>query len=127
DNSREGLALFRPDLSPGPSLGGSAEGAGGAAAATRYVDTSEGAGLYQPSFLYLTFGTMFCDVDLDGRKDLVTANGHVNDAIEKDGVGVTYAERMQLFHNEGRGRYVDVSRSAGPAFQDAIVGRGLAV
>jgi len=124
DNSREGLALFRPEPTPLPSPDG---GAGGGEGTARFADTAEGAGLFQPSFLYLTFGTMFCDVDLDGRKDIVTANGHVNDVIEKDGIGVTYAERMQFFHNEGGGRFVDVSRSAGPAFQDAIVGRGIAV
>jgi hypothetical protein len=115
NNSREGLALFRSDSGAPDARGG------------QFVDDADGAGLFQPSFLYLTFGAMFCDVDLDGRKDIITVNGHVNDAVEKSAIGLTYAERMQLFHNGGGGRYLDVSRGAGPAFQDPIVGRGLAV
>jgi hypothetical protein len=124
NNSREGLALFRP---VDASLPASAGGGGGDAGPPRFTDAAETAGLFQPSFLSLTFGTVFCDVDLDGWKDIVTANGHVNEGIERDGVGVTFAQRMQLFHNQGGGRFVDISPSAGPAFQDAIVGRGLAV
>jgi hypothetical protein len=70
---------------------------------------------------------MFCDVDLDGWKDIVTANGHVNDVVEKFGTGITYAERMQLFRNDRGGHFVEVGQSSGPAFQDEIVARGLAV
>src|SRR5205823_5246712 len=109
------------DLSSSPSSGGT----GGVD--DRFTDAAESAGLFQPSVHYLTFGAMFCDVDLDGRKDIITANGHINEAIGRFGTGITYAERMQLFHNEGGGRFVEMGRRAGPPFQDAIVGRGLAV
>jgi hypothetical protein len=115
NNSREGLALFRPEAPL-------SEGEGG-----RFVDIAEPAGLFQPSFLFLTFGAMFCDVNMDGRKDIVTVNGHVNDAVEKAERGSTYRERMQLFLNGGGRRFTEAGESAGSAFKDAIVGRGLAV
>jgi hypothetical protein len=134
NNSSEGLALFRPDSSPPPApsasgtagtpLWGSSSGGG---ASVRYSDEADRAGLFQPSLHNLTFGAMFCDLDLDGWKDVVVVNGHINYIIAKLGNGVTYAEPMQLFHNqEGRG-YLEVNRSVSPALQQKMVARGLAV
>jgi enediyne biosynthesis protein E4 len=115
NNSREGLALFRPE--PGAEASDS----------VRYTDVADATGIFQASLSFLTFGAAFCDVDLDGWKDIVTANGHVNEAIDKSENGISFAERMQLFHNQGSGHFVEVGPAAGPAFQDRIVGRGLAV
>ena len=57
----------------------------------------------------LGFGIAFLDADNDGRLDLATANGHVND-LRPD---VPYAMPAQLLLGTATGRLVDVSRRAG--------------
>ncbi len=44
-----------------------------------FVDESAPIGLAQASRYRLGFGIAFLDVDLDGRLDVLTANGHVDD------------------------------------------------
>ncbi len=48
------------------------------------------------------------------------------DDIERVQSRVTYAQRPQLFHNAGKGRFEDASADAGAAFQRPIVARGAA-
>ncbi len=82
--------------------------------------------LTRPTLPCLTFGVLFSDLDLDGYQDLVLANGHIEpeiNAVEKE---VTFAQRPQVFRNNGKGEYIDVTDSAGEAFNVPIVGRGLA-
>jgi enediyne biosynthesis protein E4 len=113
--AREGLALYRPDA-PG-----------------HYADVSAESGLFAVSLPYVTFGVLFCDYDLDGRKDLFLTNGHVEPNQEKTGEGLTFKQPMLLFHNEsttGSGksgvRFRDVSAQSGPGLQPRLVGRGIA-
>lgn len=91
-----------------------------------YLDGAAPAGVGLPSQLYLGFGAFFFDADLDGWLDIFVANGHVMDDIERRNTGVTYAEPPLLFHNEGEGRYTNITRSAGPALTVPQVGRGAA-
>jgi hypothetical protein len=72
------------------------------------------------------FGAAWLDYDRDGALDLIAANGAVNVAGGLRNSAAPYAQRNQLFRNAGGGRLVDVSAASGPAFQDALVGRGLA-
>jgi len=82
-------------------------------------------GLGAPSIDRLGFGTVFCDVDLDGRLDLAVANGHVSrNAAEV--YGAPFAQEAQLFLGQGAGRFRDVSAEAGAYFREPRVGRGLA-
>ena len=82
-------------------------------------------GLGVPSLDRLGFGTVFCDVDLDGRLDLAVANGHVErNAAEV--YGAPYAQKAQLFLGQGPGRFRDGSGEVGAYFQEPRVGRGLA-
>ena len=82
--------------------------------------------LDEPTFSTLTFGTDFFDYDNDGFLDLFLANGHVEPNIEIiDRAGPSYAQRDQLFHNNGDGTFADVS-SDSPGLATAWVGRGSA-
>ena len=89
-----------------------------------FVDDTRRAGLRAPSFEMLGFGTQFLDADLDGREDLVVANGHVGDLRQH---GVEYQMRPQFFRNVGQGRFEELRGvDIGPFFDEKHLGRGLA-
>jgi hypothetical protein len=91
----------------------------------RFVEVAAAAGLAGPSRSRLGFGACFLDADLDGNLDLVVANGHVYRSAEAI-QHVPYAQEAQLFLGDGRGKFRDVSRTAGPDFLAPRVGRGVA-
>ncbi|HEX8552170.1 MAG TPA: CRTAC1 family protein [Abditibacteriaceae bacterium] len=92
-----------------------------------FRDIAVTSGIGGASVNYLTFGLAFIDADLDGRLDILTANGHVEPAIAQlDRGNVTYAQRPLLFRNQGAGRFLEVGQSSGKAFQRPVVARGLA-
>jgi hypothetical protein len=92
-----------------------------------FQDLAGAARLTRPTLLMLTFGLLFADFDLDGYLDLIVANGHIEPEINSVQQDITFAQRPQLFHNNGRGQFVDVGEQAGEAFTQPIVGRGVAV
>jgi len=87
-------------------------------------------GIGPASRLPLKFGLFFCDYDLDGRLDLLTANGHLEEEISKIQKSQTYAQAAQLFWNAGGqsgGCFVAVTpEKAGSDLFKPIVGRGSA-
>lgn len=88
-----------------------------------YVDERAAAGLVEPSFPRVGFGTAFADFDNDADLDLVVANGHIIHNIEEYGTGSTYRQPNQLFLNDGSGRLEE----AGGAGLDVVrSSRGLA-
>src|SRR2546425_1006556 len=64
--------------------------------------------------------------DNDGRQDLFIANGHVFPNIDDRHLGTTWKQHNQLFHNEGGGRFLEVTSQAGPAFEELHSARGAA-
>jgi hypothetical protein len=76
---------------------------------------------------YLGWGTMFFDFDNDGWPDLVLANGHVYPEVDKFHLSSGYMEPRILYHNNGNGKFTDVSAAAGPGFTAVSSARGLAV
>jgi tetratricopeptide (TPR) repeat protein len=81
--------------------------------------------LRQPSLSRLGFGTQFLDADLDGRLDLVVANGHI-DNFSQDG-RVEYQMRPQFFANQGETGFCEVdAKTPGPYFDRRVLGRALA-
>ncbi|HEV8608038.1 MAG TPA: CRTAC1 family protein [Tepidisphaeraceae bacterium] len=78
----------------------------------------------------LTFGLFFFDADLDGRLDLLTVNGHIEDQINKVQSSQSYRQPAQLLWNAGAGFGADfiplTSKECGPDLFTPIVGRGAA-
>ena len=91
-----------------------------------FTESTFGAGVGNPTLLFLGFGTAFKDFDHDGWLDLFAANGHVIDNISLFDSSITYAQTNQLFRNDGDGRFTDVSDRAGAPFQVERVHRGAA-
>jgi len=93
-----------------------------------FADAALAEGLAGPSRPLLKFGTFFFDYDLDGRLDLLTANGHLEPEIAKVQPGQRYAQPAQLFWNTGqKQRFEPVTAdAAGPDLFQPIVGRGSA-
>ena len=91
-----------------------------------FIDEAPTSSIGQATLLTLTFGLFFFDYDLDGRSDLFLANGHVADDIQAVQPKIQYAQMPQLFRNEGRKRFREVTAQAGAPFRRAVVGRGAA-
>jgi hypothetical protein len=72
------------------------------------------------------WGVRFFDYDNDGWKDLLIMQGHDLDTIETTSPSLHYREPMLLAKNTGK-VFVDVSAASGAVFQQAWVGRGLAI
>jgi enediyne biosynthesis protein E4 len=87
---------------------------------------SSTSGIRQLSLLHSGWGMRLFDFDNDGWKDLVVAQGHVNDLIEQTHPGLHYREPMLLARNTGNA-FVDISAESGPIFDQSFVARGLAV
>ncbi len=78
------------------------------------------------------FGTVLADFDLDGHLDLAIVNGGIHrgrhNANERLPAGWGwYAERHQVFQNDGRGLFRDIARLNPALCGRPEVGRGLAV
>jgi enediyne biosynthesis protein E4 len=109
NNTSQGLAQFLPD----------AQG--------HFTDAADQTGLFQLSLQFLTFGLAFVDYDGDGLKDILTANGHIDENVALNGGGITFLENLLAFHNAGGGRFVSAGESLEPIFQEKRLWRGLAV
>jgi enediyne biosynthesis protein E4 len=99
-------------------------------ASMQFSDLANIYGLGAPTQPPLKFGLFFFDYDLDGRPDLLSANGHLEPEISKVQASETYAQSAQLFWNTGKpGRELFVlvkPENAGPDLFKPIVGRGAA-
>ena len=76
---------------------------------------------------YLGWGTMFFDFDNDGWPDLLLVNGHVYPEVDKQHLGSDYEEPRILYHNDGHGKFTDISATAGPGITTKSSSRGLAI
>jgi hypothetical protein len=76
---------------------------------------------------YLGWGTNFLDFDNDGWPDLILVNGHVYPEVDKQHLGSSYEEPRILYHNDGTGKFVDISNEAGSGITTPHSSRGVAV
>jgi hypothetical protein len=91
-----------------------------------FDDVAAPSGIANASKLMSGWGLKFFDYDNDGDLDLIIADGHPDDLIEKIYDNVTYREPLMLFHNSGKG-LKNVSQESGPAFAQPMSARGLAL
>ena len=93
-----------------------------------FEDRTREAGLGLPGHRFTGFGTLFFDYDNDGWLDLLIANGAVQllpDLMRK-GDRFALGQPNQLFHNDGKSKFVETSDRAGDAFQLLEASRGAA-
>lgn len=126
---------FTPDGKLGVAIGNFAnemtamyvEAATSTPESPHFSDESISWGVGGPSRDPLKFGVFFFDYDLDGRLDLLTVNGHLEEEIAKIQHGQKYRQSAQLFWNAGDAGFVPVGPdAAGKDLFQTIVGRGSA-
>ena len=95
-----------------------------------FIDEAIPEGVGPASRLLLKFGVFFFDYDLDGRLDLLSCNGHLDEDIVKLQQSQSYAQPAQLFWNCGASSgasFMEVpAAKSGPDLYQPIVGRGSA-
>jgi hypothetical protein len=91
-----------------------------------FTYTSTASGISRMTKSHSGWGVRFFDFDNDGWKDLLITQGHDLDTIELTSPGIRYREPLLLARNTGK-EFVDVSANSGAVFQQAWVGRGLAI
>lgn len=95
-----------------------------------FTDEAIPAGIGPASRRLLKFGLFFCDYDLDGWQDLLTANGHLEEEISQIQKSQQYHQPPQLFWNAGPDfacQFLEVTKEhVGADFFEPLVGRGSA-
>jgi hypothetical protein len=80
-----------------------------------FRDVTRPAGVASPAGQFVGWSTGFLDYDNDGDADLFQVNGELHHL---------FGQEDQLFENQGRGEFLDVSVERGRYFQAELVGRG---
>jgi hypothetical protein len=89
-----------------------------------FVDEAPASAVGRASLLTLSFGVFFFDYDLDGLLDIFSANGHIEEEINRVQPRIQYRQPPLLFRNLGKGKFEPVA-SAGQLNQP-LVARGAA-
>ena len=126
-------ARFRNDDTLGIAIGNFANEMNALYVAPRgslvFADEAIKEGVGPASQNLLKFGLFFFDYDLDGRLDVLTANGHLEPEINRVQATQQYRQPAQLFRNrgyKGLGFLPVPPEKCGPDLLQPIVGRGSA-
>jgi hypothetical protein len=97
----------------------------------QFRDQTAQAGLLAPRWQATGFGTIMGDFDQDGWLDIAVVNGRVTrgdypSSGTADDHFKFYRERNQLFRNEGKGKFRDISLANAAFCGTPNIGRGLA-
>lgn len=96
----------------------------------QFIDEAVSTGIGPASRLLLKFGLFFFDYDLDRRLDVFTANGHLEEDIQKVQESQRYEQPPHLFWNCGSEADSEFCRvpeaNCGEDFARPMVGRGAA-
>jgi len=93
-----------------------------------FSDRTAAAGLAAPRWRGTGFGVVLADFNQDGHLDLALVNGRVARSHSAKSTGFDwsdYAERNQVFANDGQGRFRDLSPSNSAFAGTPRIGRGL--
>ena len=91
-----------------------------------FADKSAALGLTDAS-PWVTFGSRLADFNNDGFLDLVMANGHVQDNIEKIDARTAFRQPTLFFQGKKGGSFVNITEMQDKSVTKPIVGRGLAI
>ncbi len=95
-----------------------------------FYDEAVSTGLGPSTRLLLTFGVVYLDYDLDGRSDLLCANGHLEEDINRVQPSQHYEQPPQLFWNAGPQQGTEFlpvdEQQVGADLLKPMVGRGAA-
>jgi hypothetical protein len=91
-----------------------------------FVDEAPRSEVGRATLVTLGFGCFFFDYDNDGWPDILVADGHIEDQIQRVQKRVSYAEPPHLFRNLGGGKFQEVTESLGAGFAAPKVARGAA-
>ena len=99
-----------------------------------FEDVTARARIREPEWPLVKWGTRLVDLDHDGWKDIVHANGHVYPHLRAAGPGTprpgqkeTYEQpALTIYLNNRDGTFRDVSSEAGPDATKRVLGRGTA-
>ena len=93
-----------------------------------FEDRSTEQGVASPTSSFTGFGAGFFDYDNDGSLDVLVVNGEVKtiEALARAGDRYPLRQRKILLHNQGNGRFEDVTSSSGKVFELLEVSRGAA-
>lgn len=80
----------------------------------------------EPTLPSLTFGVKWADVDLDGRTDLVAANGHIEPTVQAVHKDIPYRQALQVLRQGADEKFVDLGASVGEAVATPRVHRSCA-
>jgi len=127
-------ARFRNDDALGIAIGNFANEMNALYVAQRdslvFADEATKEGVGPASQKLLKFGLFFFDYDLDGRLDVLTANGHLEPEINRVDALQQYRQPAQLFWNRGDGKGAGFEsvppEKCGQDLLKPIVGRGSA-
>ncbi len=89
---------------------------------TFFRHVSDVTGINSVSGQFVGWGAAFCDADLDGDEDVLTANGHVQYVPDH----APYLQKMLVFDNQG-GTYFNEVASGSPDLMVPRNGRGLSI
>jgi enediyne biosynthesis protein E4 len=91
-----------------------------------FVDEAPRSEVGRNTLVTLGFGCFFFDYDNDGWPDILVADGHIENEIERVQKRVSYAEPPHLFRNLGGGKFQEVTAQMGIGFASPKVARGAA-
>jgi hypothetical protein len=90
-----------------------------------FTNVQQASGVASATLFATTFGLVISDINLDGRPDIVLANGHIDDDGMAVGSGqITYRQPLQVLSQRENHTYAAWTPPSGPL--GSIVGRGLA-
>jgi enediyne biosynthesis protein E4 len=89
-----------------------------------YATQTSGVG--QITILGAGWGVKFADADNDGRRDILVAQSHVLDTVEKTSSFLRYKQPPLLMRNHAGREFQNVSFAAGEIFKTELAARGMA-